>query len=140
MDTTQLPLLISYSNQVKITDRQHSQPAVVSVKNLTTLRHYLDMAPPEQKEASYKYLLHDNVTLELNPSHPIIRELSELREGSPDIAGLVAAQLFDNALINANLVHDPRRMVPRINQLLDSLLKGRKIPAEEPTEFKEPTE
>ena len=79
------------------------------------------MAPPEQKEASYKYLLHNNVVLELNPGHPIIKQLVPLRESNPEVAELVAAQLFDNALMNADLVHDPRRMVGRINQILKAV-------------------
>jgi len=107
--------------EVKMSDRQHSQPAVVTVENLTTLRRYLEMAPPEQKEASYKYLLHNNVVLELNPSHPIIKQLVPLRESNPEVAALVAGQLFDNALMNADLVHDPRRMVGRINQILKAV-------------------
>ena len=104
--------------EVKISDRQHSHPAVVSVENLAQLRQYLQMAPPEQKEASYKYLLHNNVVLELNPEHDIIKQLASLSESNPAVADLVAAQLFDNALMNADLIHDPRRMVSRINQIL----------------------
>lgn len=104
--------------EVKISDRQHSHPAVVSVENLAQLRQYLQMAPPDQKEASYKYLLHNNVVLELNPEHDIIKQLSSLSESNPAVADLVAAQLFDNALMNADLIHDPRRMVSRINQIL----------------------
>ena len=43
------------------------------------------MTPPEQKEANYKYLLSDKVVLELNPSHPIIRQLSSLKESNPEV-------------------------------------------------------
>ena len=110
--------------EVKVTDKQHSQPAVVTVENLTTLRRYLAMTPHEQKESSYKYLLHNNVTLELNPDHAIIQQLAALRETNAEIAELVAAQIFENALMNADLVHDPRRMVPRLNKIMESALKS----------------
>lgn len=83
------------------------------------------MAPPEQKAESYKYLLHNNVVLELNPVHPIIKQLSSLRDSNQEVAELVAGQLFDNALMNADLVHDPRRMVGRINKLLTAVTKGK---------------
>ena len=51
-----------------------------------------------------RYLLHNNVVLELNPAHPIIKRLAVAQTSNPDLAELVALQLFDNALMNADLV------------------------------------
>ena len=56
--------------------------------------------------------------LEINPSHPVISNLFQAKDSSPDLAKLVAEQLFDNALIAAGLLDDPRSMLPRITELL----------------------
>jgi len=110
--------------EVKMSDKQHSHPAIVTVDNLTQLRRYMDMIPPEERESSQKYLLHNNVVLELNPSHPIIKQLSVAQNSNPDLAELVAQQLFDNALMNADLVQNPRSMVSRLNKLLELTLEN----------------
>jgi molecular chaperone HtpG len=59
------------------------------------------------------------VNLEINPSHPLIRNLDGLKESDPELAGLVAEQLLDNALAAAGLLEDPRAMVGRVNALLE---------------------
>ena len=37
-----------------MSDKQHSHPAIVTVENLSQLRRYLEMTPPEQRESSQK--------------------------------------------------------------------------------------
>ena len=56
--------------------------------------------------------------LEINPSHPIIKKLSELKKSNPRLASLVAEQLFANAMVAAGLVEDPRTILNSINDLL----------------------
>ena len=87
------------------------------------------------------------LVLEINPKHPIIIGLSEIvtaaaaaatsteeapvteegvvkggedRKGA--VAKLVAQQVFDNALIAAGLVDDPRAMLSRLNNILEAAL------------------
>jgi len=59
---------------------------------------------------------------EINPDHEVIVSLSGVRERDAALAGEVSAQLFDNALIAAGLLEDPRAMLGRINSLLQRLL------------------
>ena len=61
------------------------------------------------------------VKLEINPRHPVIRHLNELRKDSPEKAALVAAQVLDNALIAAGLFEDPSKMISRLYKLLESV-------------------
>ncbi len=61
--------------------------------------------------------------LEINPSHPIIKKLSEIRKTNPKLASLVAEQLFANALVSAGLVEDPRTILNSINDLLTLALE-----------------
>jgi molecular chaperone HtpG len=62
------------------------------------------------------------VELEINPRHPLIRKLAATRETHPELAGLVASQLFDNALIAAGLLEDARDMVRRMNELMEKAM------------------
>ena len=62
------------------------------------------------------------VELEINPRHPLIHKLAAAREANPELAGLVAGQLFDNALIAAGLLEDARDTVKRMNQLMEKAM------------------
>jgi hypothetical protein len=67
-------------------------------------------------------------TLEINPAHPIIVQLYELKSSNEPRAKLIAEQLFDNALVAAGLLDDPRTMLPRLNRLLELLSGGQSQP------------
>ncbi|TEB13006.1 molecular chaperone HtpG [Pelotomaculum propionicicum] len=60
--------------------------------------------------------------LEINPRHKLVKRLSTLREEDPEFARVVAEQIFDNALIAAGLVVNPRAMVDRIYRILEKAL------------------
>ncbi|NOQ66602.1 MAG: molecular chaperone HtpG [Desulfobacterales bacterium] len=62
--------------------------------------------------------------LEINADHPLIRQLSLLRGTDEDFAKNVIEQIFDNALIQAGLMVDPRKMVERSYQILERATKG----------------
>jgi TNF receptor-associated protein 1 len=62
------------------------------------------------------------VELEINPRHSLIRKLASARESHPDVAGLVARQLLDNALIAAGLLDDARDTVSRMNTLMEKAM------------------
>jgi len=60
--------------------------------------------------------------LEINPSHPIVRKLAAARTVDADAARDAAEQMYDNALIAAGLLDDPRTMLNRLNVLLERSL------------------
>jgi TNF receptor-associated protein 1 len=62
------------------------------------------------------------VQLEINPRHSLVRKLSEARESNPEVAGLVARQLLDNALIAAGLLDDARDTISRMNALMEKAM------------------
>ncbi|MGI8602259.1 MAG: molecular chaperone HtpG [Verrucomicrobiales bacterium] len=62
------------------------------------------------------------VRLEINPRHPLVKNLAQAKESAPDVAKLVAAQLLDNALLSAGLLEDGRDMVKRLNELMTKAL------------------
>ena len=65
-----------------------------------------------------------NKSLEINTSHPLIRQLSMLRGTDEEFAKNVVQQIFDNALIQAGLMIDPRQMVERSYKILERATKG----------------
>ena len=64
-----------------------------------------------------------SVKLQINPRHGLIKSLAAKKDADADTAKLVAEQLYDNALIAAGLLEDPRAMVSRMNQLLEKVAK-----------------
>lgn len=60
--------------------------------------------------------------LEVNPNHPLLVGLEQIREAQPEIAKLVAEQIYDNALISAGLLEDPQAMLKRVNALMEKLV------------------
>merc|ERR1712002_598951 len=61
---------------------------------------------------------------EMNPAHPIIKKLNELRTVNPQLAILVTEQLFANSMVSAGLVDDPRTMLKSMNELLEKALEA----------------
>jgi TNF receptor-associated protein 1 len=62
--------------------------------------------------------------LEINTGHPLIKQLSLLRGTDESFAKNVIEQIFDNALIQAGLMVDPRKMVERNYKILERATKG----------------
>jgi HSP90 family molecular chaperone len=60
--------------------------------------------------------------LEINPDHAMMTRLNTMRQADAELAGQVAEQIFDNALVAAGLLEDPRAMLGRLNGLLEKLL------------------
>lgn len=61
-------------------------------------------------------------TLEINPSHPLVRKLAELQAAKPDLASAVATQLADQALLAAGLVDNPQAVAARMTELLERVI------------------
>lgn len=61
--------------------------------------------------------------LEVNGAHPIIRGLAVARDAQPEVAKMIAVQVYTNALIAAGLMDDPRMMLSNLNDILASTLE-----------------
>lgn len=60
--------------------------------------------------------------LEINPRHPLIQKLFQQKESQSDLATKVARQLLDSAKISAGIAEDPRELIQRMYDLMDSAL------------------
>ena len=107
--------------EVRVSKRLVGSPAVVvdSDAHLTSsMRRVMKMMNREGGPS-----LDAKPDLELNPQNPMIAQLEKIRHTDPALAGEVAEQVFDNALVAAGLLDDPRAMLGRLNSLLEKLLQ-----------------
>lgn len=61
----------------------------------------------------------NEINLEINPNHGLIKNLYSLKDTDAELAKLVTEQLYDNALVAAGFIEDPRSMVNRVYELLE---------------------
>lgn len=113
-------VLLNKVHKVKVTRRLANHPCVITVQEIGAARHFLRTTFADKSPEERFRLLQP--TLEINPSHPLINKLSQLQASDPYLAKLLAEQLYDNAMVNAGLLDDPRSMVGRLNQLLEMAL------------------
>ena len=110
--------------EVVASKRLVASPAIIVNPNgfMTSTMERVMQAARLEKGEPMQEMGHKN--LEINPSHPLIRQLSLLRVTDEPFAREVIAQIFDNALIQAGLLVDPREMVERSYKILERLTKG----------------
>eukprot|EP01040_Poterioochromonas_malhamensis_P009323 gene9323-10124_t len=111
--------------EVRVTHRLSDSPAIVTDHESGAMRRMLRMVEQANSRSATVSLLPPQV-LEINPKHPIIAHLFQLKDNPNHNAtsSLVAQQLYDNALMSAGLLEDPRAMIPRLNQILLHSLKS----------------
>lgn len=64
-----------------------------------------------------------NQTLEINPSHPLIIKMNELRKVDTSRASRVSKQLLDSILVQSAIPHDMQKSAERNLDMLDDYLK-----------------
>ena len=118
--------LLGRIGTVKATTRLSNSPCMVADHESAQIRRLYKLTGNNTMPEP-KYNLH------LNPQHELIRKLYTLSTSTEsrevEIGGLLAEQLFDNAIIAAGLLDDPRVIVPRVNTLLTRLVADVKEPA-----------
>jgi len=102
-------------SSVKVSPRLISSPAIIvdhesaAIRRMKSLVDPFKTGLPKQK-------------LEINPNHSVMIKLSSIIQSKPDLAKIVAEQIFDNALIGADILENPRTMLNRLNKILDETL------------------
>ncbi|EGC31718.1 TNF receptor-associated protein [Dictyostelium purpureum] len=100
----------------KATTREISSPAIVIDHESATFRRMYKMLEPGKAMETTKQ------QVEFNMNNPIILKLHQQKDSNPLVAKLVIDQIVDNAFASAGLIEDNREMIPRINQLLETVL------------------
>lgn len=111
--------------EVRTTNRLNDSPAIVTDHESGTLRKMMRMLDQANAGQGKSAPMPPQI-FEINPNHPLIVSIFKAKGAEGDavtVAKLVTDQLFDNALIAAGLVDDPRSMLPRLNEILKNTLK-----------------
>ncbi|XP_046852743.1 heat shock protein 75 kDa, mitochondrial-like isoform X2 [Xenia sp. Carnegie-2017] len=110
---------------VKVSHRLSSHPVMITVADMAAARRWLKIIKTAPHAEQFETMKYDIIqpTMEINPRNDVIRKLHSIMDSDPKLAKLVAEQLYDNALISAGLVNDPRPMVSRLNVLLEKVLQ-----------------
>jgi len=111
-------------NEVRVSKRLVGSPAVAVESDrfmTSSMRRILKAMNREGGPG-----LNAKPDLELNPNHAMIARLEKMRHNDAALAGKVAEQIFDNARMAAGLLEDPREMLNRVNELLETLLASKR--------------
>ena len=100
-----------------LSSRLVNSPAIVVDHESATTRKMLQMMDQDSVPELPKQ------KLEINASHQILVGLHAARHSNPELAKLVAQQVYDNALIEAGLLDDPRTMLPHMNTIMGKALE-----------------
>lgn len=118
--------LVGRVGVVKATERLRDSPAVLADHESAQMRKIYRVTGQLAGPAP-KYNLH------FNPQHELIRKMYTLSVSpvSEDVetAGVLAEQIFDNSLIAAGLMEDPRTIVQRLNTIMNRMVRD----VQEPT-------
>merc|ERR1712059_166848 len=73
--------------KIKTTSKLESHPCVVTVEEMAAARHFIKTQGTNFSEEQRYNILQPQ--FEINPSHPIIKKLADLRTSNPKLASLV---------------------------------------------------
>lgn len=104
--------------EVKSSDRLVDSPAIIVNPDgfMTSSMERIMQAQGKEHSISAK-------NLEINTSHPLIAGLADMRIKDENFAKNVVEQIYDNALIQAGLMVEPRNMVARSYEILERALQ-----------------
>ena len=102
---------------ISISKRLTSTPAIVVDHESAAFRRMMKLV--DQNNNNDHVL--PKQKLEINPNHQIFKNLLAIHKKDANLAQLVVEQVFDNALIAADILDSPRSMLSRINTLLSNI-------------------
>jgi len=105
-------------SKVKPSTRLVSHPAIISDEVASgSMRRMMRML--QEKDDSVEEPAVPPQELEVNFGHPLLVKLEGVKDTDPELAAMVTEQIFDNALVYAGLMDDPRPMLDRVAKLLE---------------------
>ena len=105
----------------KVTNRLGASPAVVVDSESGAMRRMMRMLDTTDPGRETDTLPKQQV--EINPRHPVIVGIYNIRNQEPTLAKVLAEQVYDNCLMAAGLLDDGRSMLPRLNDLMTAIVK-----------------
>lgn len=109
-------------SEVSASERLVGSPAmIVNADKMMTAQMRKMMKAMQQKAGGPDMGGEPPVKLQVNPRHPLVKNLAALHATDGELATLISQQLLDNARIAAGLLEDPSKMVQRNYQILEQL-------------------
>jgi len=99
---------------VKSSSRLINSPAAALIPGGTMSPQMKQM----MKQMNPEFSDSENVEIELNPNHELIKKLESSRGNQPELAKMIAEQLTDNALLSAGLLDKSKGMVDRVYDIM----------------------
>ncbi|KAF9431448.1 TNF receptor-associated protein 1, mitochondrial [Entomortierella beljakovae] len=109
--------------KVDVSKRHMSHPAVVTEHDSPAVRRMMAMMSGAAK-AGEDSMPPTPTVLEINANHPIIKKVWSVKDQDKEFAVKVAEQVYDNALIAAGVLDDPRSMLKRLNTIMEASLSA----------------
>mmetsp|Transcript_29207 Transcript_29207/g.43075 ORF Transcript_29207/g.43075 Transcript_29207/m.43075 type:complete len:724 (-) Transcript_29207:53-2224(-) len=122
----------------KTTNRLGSSPAIVTDNESGAMRRMMRLV--DTTEGGRENLALPKQQVEINPKHPVITGLNAIRETEPTLAKVLSEQIFDNCLLAAGLMDDGRVMLPRLNDILLTVVEDAKRPKGDETSNLQPND
>ncbi|MFU8848080.1 MAG: molecular chaperone HtpG [Opitutales bacterium] len=110
-------------SEVSTSERLVGSPAmIVNADKMMTAQMRKMMKAMQQKTGGPDLMGGEPpVKLQVNPRHPLVKNLAGLRESDGELASLISQQLLDNARVAAGLLEDPSQMLQRNYEILEKL-------------------
>jgi len=105
--------------EVKFSDRLVSSPAIVTSIVTPHMRKMMKNLMAGKDDTGMGNI---PMTLELSPEHHIVTTLHTIRETNEPVARIAVEQLYDNAIIAAGSLDDPRVLLSRLNKVLEMFI------------------
>lgn len=103
--------------KVVLSKRLTDSPCIVTSAISASMKSMMMMFQQNEQQDSNK-----DLTFEINPNHEIIINLNKLRKEDPRLASMSIKQLFDAAILQANLPVSNKDYIKRTQTLIKALL------------------
>ena len=107
-------------SEVKASDRLVGSPAMIVNSDKMMTAQMRKMMKAMQQDGGMMGAEPPS-KLQVNPRHPLVKNLAALRENDADLAKLISHQIYDNARMAAGLIEDPATMLQRNYELMEKL-------------------
>ena len=110
---------LSEIKEVSSSSRLTNSPAIIVNADKMMTAQMKKMLKAMQKDSmpNPETSLH----LEINPAHPLIKNLSQIQTSKPDLAKLLALQIVETSKVSAGLIEDPSTLVQQNYAIMEQL-------------------
>lgn len=107
------------AQSVTVTKRPINSPAIIVDHESSSYRKMMQYVNDASVQGGGAGTPAAKVKVEIDPEHNVCKKLNTLRDINPDMATLIVEQVFDNALMAADILDKPQMMLDRLNKILE---------------------